>query len=172
MHSFSLIFLKFLNLWSVCVPFICCLCIQCIYIYVYIYTSQNSGTYSFKKNSDLMNLMPAYWGAHVFFCGNFPKRFDHWHFSPKLFDPKKDTPKIPRGVRKIVAILRFLPIVLTFIAGYGIIVLEEVFEIHKTATALILGVMVCLGFAGISQRWSVDRVDGCGPWFLGNVFRC
>jgi len=36
----------------------------------------------------------------------------------------------------------FLPIVLTFIAGYGIIVLEEVFEIHKTATALILGVMV------------------------------
>eukprot|EP00913_Durusdinium_trenchii_P023876 g22422.t1 len=36
----------------------------------------------------------------------------------------------------------FLPIVLTFIAGYGIIVLEEVTEIHKTATALILGVMI------------------------------
>jgi len=36
----------------------------------------------------------------------------------------------------------YLPIVLTFIAGYGVIVLEEVFEIHKTATALILGVMV------------------------------
>lgn len=40
---------------------------------------------------------------------------------------------------------RYLPIVLTFIAGYGVIVLEEVLEIHKTATALILGVMVCLG---------------------------
>ena len=34
---------------------------------------------------------------------------------------------------------------MTFIAGYGVIVLEEVFEIHKTATALILGVMVSPG---------------------------
>ena len=105
-----------INLWSVCVPFICWLCIQCIYTYIYIYThvfmyiyiymyvyiyiSQNSATYSFKDVSDLM---PAYWGAHVFFCGNFPKHFDHWHFSPQLFDPKKDTSKIPRGVEKLVS---------------------------------------------------------------------
>ncbi len=31
--------------------------------------------------------MPAYCG-HIFFCFICPKRFDHWHFSPKLFDQK------------------------------------------------------------------------------------
>ena len=61
---------------------------------------------------------------------------------------------------------------LTFIAGYGIIVLEEVTEIHKTATALILGVMVCLGkcFAafrcaqvGLHRHWRHHAILGAGP---------
>lgn len=36
----------------------------------------------------------------------------------------------------------YFPIVATFIAGYGVIVLEEQLEINKAATALVLGVLV------------------------------
>ena len=68
---------------------------------------------------------------------------------------------------------RYLPIVLTFIAGYGVIVLEEVLEIHKTATALILGVMVFLGQmdstwdpglqVGLHRHWRHHAILGAGP---------
>ena len=43
----------------------------------------------------------------------------------------------------ILPLPRSLPIVLSF-SGYGVIVLVDVFEVHKTATRLIVGVPMWL----------------------------
>jgi Na+/H+ antiporter NhaD/arsenite permease-like protein len=52
----------------------------------------------------------------------------------------------------------YFPIILTFIVGYGVIVLEEQTEINKAATALVLGVLVWV-FVGTGLNLTPEQFD-------------
>ena len=90
MHSFSLIFLKFLNLWSVCVPFICCLCIQCIYIYICIYIYfPKFWDVLFQKKFRSNESNACLLGGTCFFLWKFSQTLWSLTFLSETFRPKK-----------------------------------------------------------------------------------